>query len=76
MKWEYFTKDLYSQKQSPEEQAKILNHFGEQSWELVSVDNSVAYLKRPISEKTPISISVKTFPQAVNDILYKQAYDD
>lgn len=47
MKWEYKTLDLglygYEDK---------LNNLGTEGWELVSVDNYVAYFKRPIRTKS------------------------
>ncbi len=44
MKWEYKTLDLGFNPDSK------INKFGADEWELVSVDNGIAYFKRPISE--------------------------
>ena len=47
MKWEYRTVDLglygYEDK---------LNKAGTEGWELVSVDNGIAYFKRPLRSKS------------------------
>jgi len=43
-KWEYFVKDLYIE--APEGQIHILNHYGQQGWELVNVNSQFAYFKR------------------------------
>jgi hypothetical protein len=44
--WEYFIKDLYIDGQSPGAQMQILDHYGQQGYELVVVNSSLAYLKR------------------------------
>lgn len=65
MKWEYFLyRFFYSEElDTLEEQAKVFKELGQENWELVSVDNGIAYFKRPILEKIPKEA-------------YKRVYDD
>jgi len=58
MKWEYLT---YRFLNSPEidtlaHRTGIFNDYGLQGWELVSVDNSIAYFKRPLRTKSEAEI--------------------
>lgn len=45
-KWEYLANEIIAE--TIEEVAKDCNVLGESHWELVSVDNGIAYFKRPI----------------------------
>lgn len=63
VKWEYFVKDIGIEFHPANGQAEILNHYGQEGWELVSVQGSFAYFKRPILEKIPKEA-------------YKRVYDD
>lgn len=47
IKWEYFVKDLYIDGQAPVVQTQILDHYGQQGWELTTVSQGLAYFKRP-----------------------------
>ena len=52
MKWEYLTAKVCVPHSIPD--TAILRGAGLEGWELVSVDNGVAYFKRPISKESPI----------------------
>lgn len=58
MKWEYFVKDIGADFHPPSGQTKILNHYGDEGWELVGLlsakEGSFAYFKRPIKEEIPV----------------------
>lgn len=69
MKWEYFVKDIGIEFYPAIGQADILNHYGKEGWELVSVQGTFAYFKRPNVDKI-IKSQMGTQPN------YKQVYDD
>ncbi len=52
MKFEHLVKDLYPEKNEASEQIELLNHYGNQGWELVSVSGIFAYFKRPLRSKS------------------------
>jgi len=63
MKWEYhFTNVEYPDNVAGKhKKVELLNEFGLEGWELVSVDNGIAYFKRPIKPKfTGIQMQVKS----------------
>lgn len=53
MRWEYWIEEM-----PPD--MKEFNEMGEKGWELVSVDNGVAYFKRPLEEIPPAIIVIYT----------------
>ena len=58
MKWEYLVVvlsriiDDFFQEKAVMDNSEILCTVGRDGWELVSVDNGIAYFKRPIQEPT------------------------
>jgi hypothetical protein len=46
MKWEYAIRYIYTPVSSPD-QVGLLNEFGEEGWELASLDSGYAVFKRP-----------------------------
>lgn len=72
MKWEYFVKDIGIEFHPAIGQAEILNHYGKEGWELVSVQGSFAYFKRLDQEY----MNKITKAQMGTPPDYKQVYDD
>lgn len=58
MKWEYLTYRLINHIDNisaislVEHYTHMLNNYGSVGWELVSVDNGIAYFKRPLRTKS------------------------
>lgn len=66
MKWEYRTMACGC---NPfESRSEKLNRLGVDGWELVTIDNGIAYFKRPIQPKSEAEILAQFDT--------KQAYDD
>jgi len=55
MKWEYHFANIEHPDNTTgkHRKAELLNELGTKGWELVSVDNGMAYFKRPINECLP-----------------------
>lgn len=53
MKWEYLVTQLNRETFKDEDR---LNELGQSGWELVSVDNGIAYFKRPLRTKLEAEI--------------------
>lgn len=73
MKWEYTVRPIKIREGDDhfELLIKYLNLQGDNGWELVSINNGIAYFKRPIQEEIPVyKDSVKL------DFPYKRVYDD
>lgn len=77
MKWEYRFKYLLSDSHDvainetirdiDNYNAKVLDDLGNDGWELVSVDNGIAYFKRPLEQ----AMNVIDFEQRAADIIQK-----
>jgi hypothetical protein len=57
-KWEYKVVNFYTEedwtKDSIKKWERLLNKYGAERWELVSIHDSLAYFKRPVMDKPPI----------------------
>ena len=96
MRWEYHTEttydlnDINGSDEFRELYQLVTNTFkqlGQEGWELVSVDNGIAYFKRAINEQEPgyftpeyfdkiNEMAMKQISQAIVEVPTKQSYDD
>lgn len=53
-KWEYLDRYIVNHN------AEFFGSLGRQGWELVAIDNRIAYFKRPISEPNAFSVDLET----------------
>lgn len=56
MKWEYSALDLKQNRVAFGDTYEVLKQAGLEEWELVSVDNGIAYFKRPLRTKSEAEI--------------------
>ena len=69
MKWEYLTSAIpKNARNTIEEVDDKFEYYGKQGWELVSVDNGIAYFKRPIVNVSKMRIK-ETGPLSVQKLL-------